>query len=62
MTVVSHLLSLTTADGRLTGYGLARNGTAAVYVGPVLATNTKGPRLFWTDCSVKCRASVFTLI
>lgn len=30
------------ADGRLIGYGLARNGTAAVYVGPLLATNSEG--------------------
>ena len=29
-------------DGRLTGYGLARHGTAAVYVGPLLATERKG--------------------
>ena len=28
------------ADGRLTGYALARPGTAAVYVGPLLATST----------------------
>jgi predicted N-acetyltransferase YhbS len=29
-------------DGRLTGYGLARHGTAAVYVGPLLATEREG--------------------
>ncbi len=28
------------ADGRLTGYALARPGSAAVYVGPLLATGT----------------------
>lgn len=28
-------------DGWLTGYGLARPGTAAVYVGPLLATNVE---------------------
>jgi predicted N-acetyltransferase YhbS len=31
-------LVATEADGRLTGYALARYGTAAVYVGPLLAT------------------------
>jgi predicted N-acetyltransferase YhbS len=31
-----------TEDRRLTGYGLSRHGTAAVYVGPVLATDRKG--------------------
>jgi len=29
-------------DGRLTGYGLARHGAAAVYVGPLLATEREG--------------------
>ena len=29
-------------DGRLTGYGLARHGTSAVYVGPLLATEREG--------------------
>ncbi|HAF23469.1 MAG TPA: hypothetical protein DCK93_11270 [Blastocatellia bacterium] len=33
-------LVATKADGRLTGYALARQGTAAVYVGPLLATGT----------------------
>lgn len=33
-------LIATAADGRLTGYALARHGTAAVYVGPLLATGT----------------------
>ncbi|HEY2975271.1 MAG TPA: GNAT family N-acetyltransferase [Pyrinomonadaceae bacterium] len=28
------------ADGRLTGYALARHGSAAVYAGPVVATST----------------------
>src|SRR6185437_5701886 len=30
----------TAADGHLTGYGLAREGSAAVYAGPLLATST----------------------
>ena len=29
-------------EGRLTGYGLARHGTAAVYIGPLLATEREG--------------------
>jgi predicted N-acetyltransferase YhbS len=33
-------LVTTTADGHLTGYGLARPGSAAVYFGPLLATST----------------------
>ena len=33
-------LVATAADGRLTGYALARPGTAAVYVGPLVATST----------------------
>ena len=33
-------LVTTTADGHLTGYGLAREGSAAVYAGPLLATST----------------------
>ena len=32
-------LVATAADGRLTGYALARQGSAAVYVGPLLATS-----------------------
>jgi ribosomal protein S18 acetylase RimI-like enzyme len=32
-------LVTTAADGHLTGYGLAREGSAAVYVGPLLATS-----------------------
>jgi predicted N-acetyltransferase YhbS len=32
-------LVATAVDGRLAGYGLARPGTAAAYVGPLLATN-----------------------
>ena len=35
-------LVVKSVDKRLTGYGLSRNGTAAVYVGPVLATNRGG--------------------
>ncbi|MDQ2922333.1 MAG: GNAT family N-acetyltransferase [Acidobacteriota bacterium] len=34
-------LIATAADGPLTGYALARNGSAAVYVGPLLATGTE---------------------
>jgi predicted N-acetyltransferase YhbS len=33
-------LVTTAADGQLTGYGLARPGSAAVYVGPLLAAGT----------------------
>jgi predicted N-acetyltransferase YhbS len=33
-------LIATAADGRLTGYALARDGSAAVYLGPLLATGT----------------------
>jgi predicted N-acetyltransferase YhbS len=33
-------LIATAASGQLTGYALARPGTAAVYVGPLVATNT----------------------
>jgi len=33
-------LVTTAADGHLTGYGLAREGSAAVYAGPLLATST----------------------
>lgn len=33
-------LVTTVADGQLTGYGLARPGSAAVYVGPLLAAST----------------------
>ena len=33
-------LVTTAADGQLTGYGLARPGSAAVYVGPLLAAST----------------------
>ena len=33
-------LVTTTADGHLTGYGLAREGSAAVYAGPLLAATT----------------------
>lgn len=33
-------LVTTAADGQLTGYGLARPGSAAAYVGPLLATST----------------------
>ena len=33
-------LVTTTADGNLTGYGLAREGSAAVYTGPLVATST----------------------
>jgi predicted N-acetyltransferase YhbS len=33
-------LVATAADGQLTGYALARQGSAAVYVGPLLATDT----------------------
>jgi predicted N-acetyltransferase YhbS len=33
-------LVTTAADGDLTGYGLARPGSAAVYAGPLLATST----------------------
>ena len=33
-------LVTTSADGDLTGYGLAREGSAAVYAGPLLATST----------------------
>ena len=33
-------LVTTAADGNLTGYGLAREGSAAVYAGPLLATST----------------------
>lgn len=33
-------LVTTAADGQLTGYGLARSGSAAVYVGPLLAAST----------------------
>ena len=35
-------LALTAPDGRLTGYALARRGTAAAYVGPLLATISDG--------------------
>ena len=34
-------LVTTAGDGQLTGYGLARPGSAAAYVGPLLATNTE---------------------
>jgi predicted N-acetyltransferase YhbS len=33
-------LFATAADGQLTGYALARHGSAAVYLGPILATGT----------------------
>ena len=33
-------LVTTAADGQLTGYGLARPGSAAVYIGPLLAAST----------------------
>jgi hypothetical protein len=34
-------LVTTAADGQLTGYGLARPGSAAVYVGPLLAASSE---------------------
>ena len=35
-------LASTAPDGRLTGHGLARRGTAAAYVGPVVTTISEG--------------------
>jgi len=32
------------AEGKLTGYGLARHGSAAVYIGPLLATGAEAAR------------------